>query len=123
MLNKHNKPAVAEWWCYAVTSALAFRVQMTVLSNDSFIVFAKTCLQKGSGTSVLHRAKATKCARAREPSGQWGTHWDSTGEAALGEGERARASHWGISTGSQLERCRTYLTSMTAMNLVRACTF
>lgn len=59
---------------------------MSVLSNDSFIVFAKTCLQKGSGTSVLQRAKATKCACAREPSGQWGIYQDSTGEAALEKG-------------------------------------
>lgn len=96
---------------------------MSVLSNDSFIVFAKTCLQKGSGTSVLHHAKATSVHVPGSPAANGGGHQDSTGEAALEKGERAHASHWGISTGSQLERCRTYLTNRTAVNLVRACKF
>lgn len=41
---------------------------MTVLSNDSFTVFAKTCLQKGSGTSVPWCAKATERAHAKQCS-------------------------------------------------------
>lgn len=41
---------------------------MTVLSNDFFIVFAKTCLQKGSGTSVTWRAKAVESANAKDRS-------------------------------------------------------
>lgn len=43
---------------------------MTVLSNDFFIVFAKTCLRKGSGTSVKWRAKAAESANAKNCSGR-----------------------------------------------------
>lgn len=45
---------------------------MSVLSNDSFIVFAKTCLQKGSGTSVLHHAKATSVHVPGSPAANGG---------------------------------------------------
>ena len=43
---------------------------MTVLLTNFFIVFAKRCLQKGSGTSVTWRAKAVESANAKDHSGQ-----------------------------------------------------
>lgn len=43
---------------------------MTVLSSDFFIVCAKTCLQKGSGTSVTWRAKAIESANAKDRGGR-----------------------------------------------------
>lgn len=43
---------------------------MAVLSNDFFIVFAKTCLQKGSGTSATWHAKAAESANAKD-HGSW----------------------------------------------------
>lgn len=41
-----------------------------MLSNDFFIAFAKTCLQKGSGTSATRHAKAVESANAKDCSGR-----------------------------------------------------
>lgn len=66
---------------------------MTVLSNDFFTMFAKTCLQKGSGTSVPWRAKAGESANAKDRSGRVEKTLAAVAQGEDGPRGRAQATH------------------------------